>query len=143
VTVEGGNLGKRGGRGSGDSSQLRRWCRKTTPFRCPGKESQGEVRGVPRQGYLCGNNQCDRTLPPSLPIAHAHIACSLGGGSSEILVAKMSTMRPGTGDAATASMPGERGSGRGALMTVARTTTAGMSWTAAGAMQPVARRAPP
>ncbi len=47
-----------------------------------------------------------RTLPPSLPIAQAHVARSLRGGGTKPLVTTMSTMRPGTDDVATASAPG-------------------------------------
>ncbi len=67
-----------------------------------GEERQGE----PRQGYLCGDNQCGHMSPLSLPIAQAHVAHSLGGGGTDPLVATMSTMHPGTGNAATASAPG-------------------------------------
>jgi hypothetical protein len=142
VTVEGGSLGKRGGGDRGNSSQWGWWCGKTTPFRCPGEERQGEARGAPRQGYLCNNNQCGRTSSPSSPIAQAHIERSLGGGGTNPLVATIPTMRPGMGNAVTASALGGS-SRRGASMMTARTTTTGMSWTAAAAMRPAARRAPP
>ncbi len=105
--VGGGNLGNRGGGDSGNRSQLRRWCKKTTPFGCLSKERQGEARGAPRQGYLCGNNRYGSTLPPSLPIIQAHVARSVGAGGTDPLVATMSTMRPGTGNVATASAPGQ------------------------------------
>jgi hypothetical protein len=83
-------------------------------------------------------------LRPS-PIAQAHVACSLGGGDTTPLVATMSTMHPGMGYVAMANTRrgGGGSSGRGASMTAARTTTTGMSWTAAVAMRPAARRAPP
>jgi hypothetical protein len=45
------------------------------------------------------------------PIAQAHVACSLGGGGTNPLVDTMSTMHPGTGDAATTSAPGGGGGG--------------------------------
>jgi hypothetical protein len=104
VTVEGSSLGKRGGGIVAIAVNQR--CRKTTPFGCPGKERQGEARGAPKKGYFCGNNQCSRTLPPSLPIAQAHILRSLGGGSTNPLVAKMSMVHPGMGDVVTPSAPG-------------------------------------
>jgi hypothetical protein len=47
VRVEGGSLGKRGGGDSSNSSQLRRWSGKTTPFGCQERrqeERQGEHR---------------------------------------------------------------------------------------------------
>jgi hypothetical protein len=80
-----------------------------TPCGGPGEERRGEARGETQQGYLCGNNQCGRMFPPSSLIAQAHIACSLGGGGTNPLVATMSTMCPETGDVATASAPGGGG----------------------------------
>jgi hypothetical protein len=47
--------------------------------------------------------------PPSSAIAQAHVVRSLGGGGTGPLVATMSTMRPGTGNAASASAPGGGG----------------------------------
>jgi hypothetical protein len=72
------------------------------------EQSQGAGAQVWRQSRTCG-----RTSPPSLPIAQAHVVCSLGGGGTAPHVAMMSTMRPGTGDAATASAPGRGGGAEG------------------------------
>ncbi len=52
---------------------------------------------------LIQSHACGCTLPPSLPIAQAHIACSLGGGGTDPLIATISTMHPERGDAGTAS----------------------------------------
>jgi hypothetical protein len=40
-------------RGKGNASR----GNASTPFGCPGEERQGEARGVPRRGYLCGDNR--------------------------------------------------------------------------------------